>query len=71
MRVVHDMEAADSLSQDVGLSELGIKVVRPMWIKLQTNILNELDKISIDDLCNDAAKFDIVSEGQSDLDFSI
>lgn len=71
VRVVHDMEAADSLSQDVGLSELGIKVVRPMWIKLQTNILNELDKISIDDLCNDAAKFDIVSEGQSDLDFSI
>lgn len=71
VRVVHHMEAADSLSQDVGLSELGIKVVRPMWIKLQTNILNELDKISIDDLCNDAAKIDIISEGQTNLDFSI
>ena len=71
VRVVHDMEASDSLSQDVGLSELGIKVVRPMWIKLQANILDELDKISIDDLCNDAAKIDIISEGQTNLDFSI
>ncbi len=71
VRVVHDIETAESLSQDVGLSELGIKVVRPMWEKLQTNILNELDKISIDDLCNDASKIDIISEGQTNLDFSI
>ena len=71
VRVVHDMEASDGLIQDVGLSELGIKVVRPMWVKLQTNIINELDNISIDDLCNNAAKVDIVSEGQTSLDFSI
>ena len=71
VRVVHDMEASDGLIQDVGLSELGIKVVRPMWVKLQTNIINELDNISIDDLCNNAAQVDIVSEGQTNLDFSI
>ena len=71
VRVVHEIEASDGLIQDVGLSELGIKVVRPMWVKLQTNIINELDNISIDDLCNNAAKVDIVSEGQTSLDFSI
>jgi Rrf2 family transcriptional regulator, iron-sulfur cluster assembly transcription factor len=71
VRVVHDTEVDDGLSQDVGLSELGIRVVRPMWVKLQANILNELDKISIDDLCDNAAKIDIVSEGQTNMDFSI
>ena len=71
VRVVHEIEASDGLIQDVGLSELGIKVVRPMWVKLQTNIINELDNISIDDLCNNAATVDIVSEGQTSLDFSI
>jgi Rrf2 family iron-sulfur cluster assembly transcriptional regulator len=71
VRVVRDMEAQDGPIQDVGLSELGIKVVRPIWVKLQTNIMDELDNISIDDLCNNAAKVDIISEGQTNLDFSI
>ena len=71
VRVVRDMEPSDGLNQDAGLSELGIKVVRPMWAKLQTNIMGELDNISIDDLCDNAAKVDIVSEGRTNLDFSI
>ena len=71
VRVVHDMEANDGLIQDVELSELGSKVVRPMWVKLQSNIMNELDNISVDDLCDNAAKVGIVSEGQTNLDFSI
>ena len=71
VRVVRDMEPSDGLTQDAGLSELGIKVVRPMWAKLQTNIMGELDNISIDDLCDNAAKVDIISEGKINLDFSI
>jgi len=71
VRVVRYMEDHDGHIQDVGLSELGIKVVRPIWVKLQTNIMDELDNISIDDLCDNAAKIDIVSEGQTNLDFSI
>ena len=71
VRVVRDMEPSDGLTQDAGLSELGIKVVRPMWAKLQTNIMGELDNISIDDLCDNAAKVDIISEGRTNLDFSI
>jgi Rrf2 family iron-sulfur cluster assembly transcriptional regulator len=71
VRVIHDMEAHDGPIQDAGLSELGIKVIRPIWVKLQTNIMGELDNISIDDLCDNAAKVDIVSEGRTNLDFSI
>ncbi len=69
--VVHDMESHDGPIEDAGLSELGIKVVRPIWEKLQTKVMDELDNISIDDLCDNAAKINIVSEGQTDLDFSI
>ena len=71
VRVVRDMEPNDSLIQDAGLSELGVKVVRPMWAKLQANIMDELDNVSIDDLCDNAAKVDIISEGKTNLDFSI
>jgi Rrf2 family protein len=71
VRVVRDIEDSDDPIEDLGLSELGIKVVRPIWVKLQTNIMDELDNISIDDLCDNAAKIDIVSEGQTNLDFSI
>ncbi|NQU59015.1 MAG: transcriptional regulator, partial [Rhodospirillales bacterium] len=52
-------------------SELGVKVVRPMWIRLQEGVMAELDTISIDDLCDNAADSKIVSEGRKNLDFSI
>ena len=71
VRVVHEMEADNDANLDVGLSELGTRVVRPMWIKLEANFLHELDNISIDDLCDNAAKIDIISEGQTNMDFSI
>jgi Rrf2 family iron-sulfur cluster assembly transcriptional regulator len=71
VRVVRDIEASDDTIGDLGLSQLGIKVVRPMWVKLQANIMDDLDNISIDDLCDNAAKANIISEGQTNLDFSI
>jgi Rrf2 family iron-sulfur cluster assembly transcriptional regulator len=71
VRVVRDIEASDDTIGDLGLSQLGIKVVRPMWVKLQANIMDDLDNISIDDLCDNAAKANIISEGLTNLDFSI
>ena len=71
VRVVRDLETSDDPIQDAQGSELGIKVVRPMWIRLQAGVMTELDNISIDDLCDNAATSNIVSEGRSNLDFSI
>ncbi len=71
VRVVRDLETSDDPIQDAQGSELGIKVVRPMWIRLQGGVMTELDNISIDDLCDNAATSEIVSEGRSNLDFSI
>ena len=71
VRVVNDMEANDDPNLECGLSELGARVVRPMWMKLQANMLHELDNISIDELCDNAAKINIISEGQTNMDYSI
>ncbi len=71
VRVVRNMETSDDPIQDAAGSELGIKVVRPMWISLQDNVMKELDGISIDDLCDNASKVGVVSEGRTNLDFSI
>lgn len=71
VRVVRNMETSDDPIQDAAGSELGVQVVRPMWIRLQDNVMSELDNISIDDLCDNASKAGIVSEGRTNLDFSI
>jgi len=71
VRVVRDMETSDDPIGDAAGSELGVKVVRPMWIRLQGGVMDELDNISIDDLCDGAADCGILSEGRKNLDFSI
>jgi len=71
VRVVRDLETSDDPILDAGGSELGVKVVRPMWIRLQDSVMGELDGISVDDLCDNAAKAKISSEGRNNLDFSI
>lgn len=71
VRVVRDMETSDDPIQDAVGSELGIKVVRPMWIGLQDGVMKELDSITIDDLCDNASEAGVVSEGRTNLDFSI
>ncbi len=71
VRVVHNFETKDDPFLIAKGSELGLKVVRPMWKKVQNDLMNELDEISIDDLCDEAAKAEIINERRPDLDFSI
>ncbi|MCB2100747.1 MAG: Rrf2 family transcriptional regulator [Rhodobacterales bacterium] len=71
VRVVRKMETSEDPIQDTSGSELGIKVVRPLWCELQDEIMERLESVSVDDLCNDANKSGIVSEGRTNLDFSI
>jgi Rrf2 family iron-sulfur cluster assembly transcriptional regulator len=71
VRVVRNIEKSDDPILDTGGSELGTKVVRPMWLRLQETVMGELDNISIDDLCDNAAEININREGRQNLDFSI
>jgi len=71
VRAVRRMETADDPLQDTAGSELGIKVVRPLWLEMQGEVMKQLDQVSIDDMCNRAHKSGIESEGRKSLDFTI
>jgi len=71
VRAVRRMETADDPLQDDTGSELGIRVVRPLWLEMQDEVMKQLDQVSIDDMCNRAHKSGIESEGRKSLDFTI
>lgn len=71
VRVVRALETAEDPFQDVPASELGKRVIRPMWNDLQEEIMQRLDSITIDDLCMRSYKHGIASEAQQKLDFII
>jgi len=70
-RVVRSMETAANPIEDPAGSELGHKVVRPLWLELDSEVMNRLDAISIEDLCLRAHKARVDSEANRKLDFSI
>ena len=70
IRVIRTTDDDDPLVEETG-SPLGHKVVRPLWLELQGEILSRLDEVTMDDLCNRADLAGIVSEGRNKLDFSI
>lgn len=65
------MEAGNYKIEDAPGSALGHKVVRPLWLELQGELIERLDALSVDDLCGRADKAGIVSEGRQNLDFTI
>jgi Rrf2 family iron-sulfur cluster assembly transcriptional regulator len=70
IRVIRNADDDDPLVEETG-SPLGHKVVRPLWLELQGEILSRLDEVTMDDLCDRADLAGIVSEGRDNLDFSI
>jgi len=65
------MESNNQLIEDTPGSELGHKVVRPLWLDLRNEMMARLDKLSVDDLCSHADQAGIISEGRQNLDFTI
>lgn len=71
VRSVRKMETAeDPLQNDRG-SDLGQKVVRPLWNVIQDDVMKRLDETTIDELCKSAIDAGIESEGRANLDFTI
>jgi Rrf2 family iron-sulfur cluster assembly transcriptional regulator len=70
-RVVRAMETAANPIEDPAGSELGRKVVRPLWVELDSEVMNRLDSITIEELCLRAHKARVDSEANRKLDFSI
>ena len=71
VRVVRQLETAEDPYEDIPASELGKRVIRPMWADLQEEIMQRLDAITLDDLSMRAYKTGIASEAHSKMDFTI
>ena len=71
VRSVRKMETGDDPLQNEDGSDLGQKVVRPLWSLIQDDVMKRLDATTIDDLCSAAIETGIESEGRKNLDFTI
>ncbi len=70
VRVVDDLTEANGGGVEEG-SELGQKVVHPIWSELRVTAMNRLAGMTIEDLCSQADGQGIESEGRANLDFAI
>jgi len=71
IRVVRDLEGTSDPVSDTEGSEIGVRVVRPIWIEMQSEMMERLENLTIEELCNRAHKLDIPSEANPVSDFSI
>ncbi|MCH8916492.1 MAG: Rrf2 family transcriptional regulator [Proteobacteria bacterium] len=52
-------------------SDLGVKIVRPIWDEMQDRLIAQLDSVTIEELCLKAKEAGIDSEAAARLDFVI
>ncbi|MCE9648217.1 MAG: Rrf2 family transcriptional regulator [Parvibaculum sp.] len=69
VRVVGAMESADDPVTS-GPSDLGERVIAPLWEEVQTELMERLDKITVDDLCRRAETAGL-DGGAPTVDFTI
>ena len=70
VRIVRALEGAGDAGEPNG-SEIGRKVVRPLWAEAQQEILERFDGLTVEDLCQRARQMNIPSEAAQVSDFSI
>lgn len=70
-RVVENSGDFDGPDHVPGSSELGRKVVRPMWLEMEEKLMKGLDRITIEELCMRANTVKIENEADQRLDFTI
>ncbi|HYE00406.1 MAG TPA: Rrf2 family transcriptional regulator [Alphaproteobacteria bacterium] len=71
VRVIGTLDGGDDPIDDPAGSDLGHRVVRPLWRELSEEVMVRLDATTIEDLCLRAQKAGIASETQDRIDFSI
>jgi len=71
VRVIRELEDAEDPIADPAGAELGHKVVRPLWQELQGSLMQQLDAITIEDLCLRAFRAGIAGEFGARMDFTI
>lgn len=71
VRVVRALEAGEETPEEQPASALGLQVIHPMWSRLQEAMMQNLDGITIDELCLNAHRSGIASEVAKKMDYTI
>ena len=71
VRVVRELEGANDPAEEPNGSEIGVKVVRPIWTEMQDELMLRFDTLTVEELCNRARAAQIASEAARVPDFSI
>jgi len=71
VRVVAGSDAPMGEVADAAGSELGIQVVRPLWLDLGRDVMTRLDAVTLEELCQRASKAGIRSQAAETVDFTI
>ncbi len=71
IRVVRQQEGASDPAGESGGSEIAVKVVRPIWIDMQREMMKRFDKLTIEELCERAREKRVPKESTKVPDFSI
>lgn len=70
VRVVDQLDA-EAEGDPVSQADLGEKVIAPLWAETRDIVLERLDKITMQDLCNRARELDIAHGVKDTPDFTI
>ncbi len=71
VRVVQGMEEADGDDGPSSESVLAAKVIGPFWDELESELMQRLESVSIEELCLRAEQQAVESEGRRSFDFVI
>ncbi|MEX0808481.1 MAG: Rrf2 family transcriptional regulator [Dongiaceae bacterium] len=71
VRVVRQIDAMPDPLTDDGGSPIGNQVVRPIWRDMQNRMMQELDSITIEEICERARRSGVPGEPLPRIDFSI
>ncbi|HMA13495.1 MAG: RrF2 family transcriptional regulator [Bacteroidota bacterium] len=71
IRIVRQLEGtADPVTGPDG-SEIGVKVLRPIWHEIQQQMMERFDNMTVEELCDKAREQGIASEARQITDFTI
>jgi len=71
IRIVNQLETGADPTSDTDGSDIGVKVVRPLWSEVQNEALSRFDSITVDQLCEQARQKDIPCDAAVVSDFVI
>ena len=71
VRVIRTMDSVGDPMEETAGSDLGRRIVRPLWQEVQEDMMRRLDEVTIDDLCRQAQDAGLARETDTTIDFCI